>query len=63
MDLSHSSASSKLLDQNVLSLASSDPADSALLAASQEEQDVAEESEEACLPHSFWRLWPVPQRD
>lgn len=33
MDLSHSSAAdlSELLDQNVLSLASSDPADSALL--------------------------------
>lgn len=49
MDLSHSSAADtrELLDQDMLSLVSSDPADSALLGASQEEQDVAEEGEEA----------------
>lgn len=73
MNLSHSSASdlSKLLDQDVLSLASSNPADNALLAASQKDQDVVEEGEEAGVPpslpalnmRSFWSLWPMPQRD
>lgn len=48
MSLSHSSVvnSSNLLDQNVLSLESSDPADIALLASSQEELDEAEVGED-----------------
>lgn len=54
MSLSQSSATdaSDLLDENVLSLESSNPADSALLALSQGEQDVAVEGKDKLIEAS-----------
>lgn len=59
MSLSHSSVvnSSDLLDQDVLSLESSEPADIALLTSSQEELDEAEVGEDViCEPSQPARL-------